>query len=57
MARAVPPLSLSTTVRATAAPAGREAAAETPLGAAVWDAPPLGTTPPAPANGLIGFAT
>ena len=57
MARAVPPLSLSTTVRATAAPAGRETAPETPLGAAVWDAPPLGTTPPAPANGLIGFAT
>jgi len=57
MASAVPPLSLSTTVRATAAPAGREAATGTVLGVDVWDAPGLGTTPPAPANGVIGLAT
>ena len=57
MASAVPPLSLSTTVRATAAPAGREAATGTVLGVDVWDAPGLGTTPPAPANGVMGLAT
>ena len=44
-------------MRATAAPAGREAATGTVLGVDVWDAPGLGTTPPAPANGVMGLAT
>ena len=57
IAKAVPPLSLSTTVRATATPAARGATTGTPLGAAVWDAPGLGTTPPAPATGVMGLAT
>ena len=56
MAKAVPPLSLSTTVRATATPAGRAAAAGANWGAV---GAPLAfpTTPPAPATGVIGFAT
>ena len=56
MAKAVPPLSLSTTVRATATLAGRAAAAGANWGAV---GAPLAfpTTPPAPATGVIGFAT
>ena len=56
MAKDVPPLSLSTTVRATATPAGRAAAAGANWGAV---GAPLAfpTTPPAPATGVIGSAT
>ena len=56
MAKAVPPLSLSTAVRATATLAGRAATAVANWGAV---GAPLAfpTTPPAPATGVIGFAT
>jgi hypothetical protein len=59
-AKAVPPLSLSTTVLATATPPALGAVAATPTGADAGLAAPLGgveTTPPVPATGVIGFAT
>jgi hypothetical protein len=56
-AKAVPPLSLSTTVLATATP---PVFAAIPAGADAGLAAPLGgveTTPPVPATGVMGFAT
>ena len=53
IASAVPPLSLSTTVRATAAPPARGAT----VGAGWVETPGFWTTPPTPATGAIGFAT
>jgi hypothetical protein len=59
-AKAVPPLSLSTTVLATATPPALGAVDAMPAGADTgFGAPLVGveTTPPGPATGVIGFAT